>query len=145
MLKNNKGITLIALVVTIIVLLILAGVTIAMLTGTNGILTQASKAGSTTKVAEAKEIAGMDVSALVSEYYEERYVNGNTTITSVKSFVETKLPGTATGKSNYYTFVEADPDAEPDPIEAHIQITPKDEAGATITGDIQTDGSIKWD
>ena len=38
--KTNKGITLIALVITIIVLLILAGVTIAMLTGNNGILTK---------------------------------------------------------------------------------------------------------
>jgi len=36
--KNEKGITLIALVITIIVLLILAGVTIAMLTKENGIL-----------------------------------------------------------------------------------------------------------
>ena len=34
--KNNRAITLIALVITIIVLLILAGVTIAMLTGENG-------------------------------------------------------------------------------------------------------------
>ena len=42
--KNKKGITLIALVITIIVLLILAGVSIAMLTGNNGILTQASNA-----------------------------------------------------------------------------------------------------
>ena len=41
--KNNKGITLIALVVTIIVLLILAAVSIAMLTGENGILTNATK------------------------------------------------------------------------------------------------------
>ena len=41
--KNNKGITLIALVVTIIVLLILAGVSIAMLTGQNGILNRASQ------------------------------------------------------------------------------------------------------
>ena len=41
--KNNKGITLIALVITIIVLLILAGVSIAMLTGENGILTQANE------------------------------------------------------------------------------------------------------
>ena len=38
--KNSKGITLIALVVTIIVLLILAGITIAMLTGDNGIITR---------------------------------------------------------------------------------------------------------
>ena len=44
-LKNaSKGITLIALVITIIVLLILAGVTIATLTGENGILTQANNA-----------------------------------------------------------------------------------------------------
>ena len=35
--KNNKGITLIALVVTIIVLLVLAGISIAMLTGENRI------------------------------------------------------------------------------------------------------------
>ena len=43
-LKNERGITLIALVITIIVLLILAGVSIAMLTGENGILTQSTKA-----------------------------------------------------------------------------------------------------
>lgn len=42
--KNNKGITLIALVVTIIVLLILAAVSIAMLTGENGILKRAADA-----------------------------------------------------------------------------------------------------
>ena len=42
--KEQKGITLIALVVTIIVLIILAGVSIQMLTGDNGILTRASKA-----------------------------------------------------------------------------------------------------
>ena len=42
--KNNKGITLIALVITIIVLLILAGITIAMLTGENGLLTKAKDA-----------------------------------------------------------------------------------------------------
>ena len=42
--KSTKGITLIALVVTIIILLILAGVSIAMLTGNNGILSQAGRA-----------------------------------------------------------------------------------------------------
>ena len=42
--RKNKGITLIALVMTIIVLLILAGVSIATLTENNGILTQANQA-----------------------------------------------------------------------------------------------------
>ena len=41
--KHEKGITLIALVVTIIVLLILAGVSIATLTGPNGLLTASFK------------------------------------------------------------------------------------------------------
>ena len=55
MLKNNKGITLIALVITIIVLLILAGVSIAMLTGENGILNQATTDVSDTEVGAAEE------------------------------------------------------------------------------------------
>ncbi|MBR3931483.1 MAG: prepilin-type N-terminal cleavage/methylation domain-containing protein, partial [Tidjanibacter sp.] len=36
--RNNKGITLIALIVTIVVILILAGVSISMLTGEDGII-----------------------------------------------------------------------------------------------------------
>ena len=46
---RNKGITLIALVITIIVLLILAGVSIAMLTGENGILNQAQRSKNETE------------------------------------------------------------------------------------------------
>ena len=53
--KEKKGITLIALVITIIVLLILAGVSIAMLTGKNGILTQAQNAKTTTANKSAEE------------------------------------------------------------------------------------------
>ena len=53
--KNEIGITLIALVITIIVLLILAGVSIATLTGENGILTRASDAKIETAVAAVKE------------------------------------------------------------------------------------------
>ncbi len=65
--KNDIGITLIALVITIIVLLILAGLTIAMLTGENGILTQASQAKKETEIAEAKERAQMDILAWQSD------------------------------------------------------------------------------
>lgn len=59
--KNQKGITLIALVITIIVLLILAGVTIAMLTGKNGILNKATGAVSETEKATAEEAIKMEV------------------------------------------------------------------------------------
>ncbi len=54
-LNDSKGITLIALVITIIVLLILAGISIAMLTGENGILTKAKTAQKETDEATAKE------------------------------------------------------------------------------------------
>lgn len=60
-LKNAKGITLIALVITIIVLLILAGVTIATLTGDNGILNQAGKAKDKTTEAESIERVQVEV------------------------------------------------------------------------------------
>ena len=53
--QMNKGITLIALVITTIVLLILAGVTITTLTGENGILTRASEAKEDTVIAQEKE------------------------------------------------------------------------------------------
>ena len=53
--KEAKGITLIALVITIIVLLILAGVTIATLTGDNGILTKAQDAKTQTEQAKEDE------------------------------------------------------------------------------------------
>ena len=43
MLKGQKGITLVALVVTIIVLIILAGVSIALVLGDNGIITKAKE------------------------------------------------------------------------------------------------------
>ena len=54
-LKERNGITLIALVITIIVLLILAGVVIATLTGDNGILGKAKTAKTTNDEEKAKE------------------------------------------------------------------------------------------
>ena len=53
--KGKKGITLIALVITIIVLLILAGLTIATLTGDNGLLTKAGNAKNTSEKGEIEE------------------------------------------------------------------------------------------
>ena len=61
--KNQKGITLIALVITIIVLLILAGVSIAMLTGDNGILTQTNKAKYTQIEGQVKEEINLAIQA----------------------------------------------------------------------------------
>ena len=65
--KNVHGITLIALVITIIVLLILAGVSIAMLTGQNGILTQAQNAKDKTEYKNAEEKVRLAVMGAMSD------------------------------------------------------------------------------
>ena len=59
--NKQKGITLIALVVTIIVLLILAGISIATLTGENGLITKTNTAKEKTKQAEAEERVKIEV------------------------------------------------------------------------------------
>lgn len=65
--KNMKGITLIALVITIIVLLILAGVAIATITGENGILVKAVSAKEKTARAEVIEKAKLDIIAMQTD------------------------------------------------------------------------------
>ena len=67
--NKQKGITLIALVVTIIVLIILAGVSINMLVGDNGIITQAQSAQRETEEAEAREKLEMALLDLQMEKY----------------------------------------------------------------------------
>lgn len=73
MFKEQKGVTLIALVITIIVLLILAGVSIAMLTGDNGILNKSTKAAASQKVAEARDLASTYVATQYTTYLENKY------------------------------------------------------------------------
>ena len=59
MLKKQKGITLIALVVTIVVLLILAGVTISLLLDENGIIAKSKDARTETRVSQVEDEVGM--------------------------------------------------------------------------------------
>ena len=79
-LKNKKGITLIALVVTIVVLLILAGTAIAMLTGDSGIMTNAQKAKMSTELAGYKE----EVELYKAEKYMENIEFEETSLTAGK-------------------------------------------------------------
>ena len=80
-LKNKKGITLIALVITIIVLLILAGVSIATLTGENGLIQQATVAKENTEIAGSEE----KINLLLQEAYINEYEEGTDKIEYVKS------------------------------------------------------------
>ena len=70
--EREKGITLIALVITIIVLLILAGVTIATLTGNNGVLTKATEAKDETTQSTAEEMVSLAIGSLQTKNLGDR-------------------------------------------------------------------------
>ena len=93
--KKEKGITLVALVVTIIVLLILSGVTVAMLAGQNGILTQANKAKKATEEAAQEENSALssleDYMITDGSYNKETGVNEPRLLSGMKE-VMFKLP-----------------------------------------------------
>ena len=74
--KNNKGITLVALVVTIVVLLILAGVSINLVLGNNGIIAKAKEAETKSAEASQNDLKGMN--GLVSEMEGALAGNGST-------------------------------------------------------------------
>jgi len=117
--RNQKGITLIALVITIIVLLILAGVSIAMLTGQNGILTQANSAKSDTNKAEAVERINLALNAVKSEIYKQQVTTSSYKPVSgtansyalndeIKDILKKDNVGTETGSGKYVYSLAAD-------------------------------------
>ena len=67
--KKEKAITLIALVITVIVLLILAGVAIATLLGDNGIITKATTAKEKTNIGGEKDLLALAYNSAVAENY----------------------------------------------------------------------------
>ena len=67
--KNQKGITLVALVITIVVLLILAGVTISMVLGPNGVLTNSQTAKDNSAKGTANDALATALSSVSTDYY----------------------------------------------------------------------------
>ena len=91
---NKNGITLIALVITIIVLLILAGVSIAMLTGDNGILTQAQNAKKETEEAQEDELRKLTALEAATNLNNTTYKDKNEqTVTIPAGFAVSKVEG----------------------------------------------------
>ena len=74
MFKQQKGITLIALVITIIVLLILAGITIAMLTGSDSAPAKANEAKQKQDIGSVKDQLYIAAQNAQLDYYNETYV-----------------------------------------------------------------------
>ena len=89
--KENRGITLVALVVTIIVLLILAGVSLSLVGGSNGILTRTTKSVDATELASFKEAKELSDAEVVMEMHME-----------------------GTGGSNLYDYIKQQCEKNPD-------------------------------
>ena len=91
-LNASKGITLIALVITIIVLLILAAVSIATLTGENGILSKANTAKTETEKAGAKEKVQMAVMSSFDDSGKLDYTQLKTNLDNVEGIDKESIP-----------------------------------------------------
>ena len=108
--RNERGVTLIALVVTIVVLLILAGTAIAMLSGDDGIMTNAQRAQAANTEGEIREKFQMafnavktdvDVnSALDSAYDATQYDDANKDTSTIVKLFETAVDEIGLTRSN---------------------------------------------
>lgn len=107
-LKEQKGITLVALVVTIIVLLILAGVTILYILGDDGIFGTAQRAGTETDDAYVREVLITAVLQAQTEYFDTTAETRDVTdAATAETYVQAQLTAagiTATALSidNFY-------------------------------------------
>ena len=98
MLKNKKGITLVALVVTIVVLLILAGVSINLVLGNNGIIAKAKEAETKSAEASQNDLIGMNELTQQLEGVLNENGGGNTG----ESGTDIKVPAEATAETAPY-------------------------------------------
>ena len=82
MFRKENGVTLVALVITIIVLLILAGVTISMVMGDDSIINNAKTAADNTDKQTAFDAVSMACLNLSTKALGEKYANGNSSVTT---------------------------------------------------------------
>ncbi len=135
--ENNVGITLIALVLTIIILLLLAGITLSLIAGSEGILGKASNAVDKNEKATAEEQAELLMMDKQSDYYDEKYV-GEGYAGTKRDYLLGKLKGEKNETEDYYVEVSE---------EGEIEIY--DKMGSSqvpvATGSMSEDGTIEWD
>ena len=140
--SSNTGITLIALIVTILVLLILAGITINALTGSDSAPAKANEAEQKNDIGTAKDQIGITAVNAKTEAYETAYVGNSVTSTAAATTVGQAVinavktyDGTTQGKASISV-------EQPSNSDATITITTRDfEVEGTIT--IQ-DGILTW-
>lgn len=135
--SKKRGITLISLVVTIIILLILAGVTLALISGSDGILGRATHAVDENKKAMAKEQVELAVGDFQTEFFDVKYVE-RTNNGGKKEYISDKLMA---GVETADFFAVATEDGM-----VNVYDIGKVQSGKeVVVGVLENDGSINWD
>ena len=147
--NNQKGITLVALVITIIVLLILAGVTIASLSGDNGILNRGKEAKQMNEIGQAIDQINLIAQEAIEEHFAVKYAEKATstkeTVVSaaaikshtqpketVKAFINSEI---TTGKIGNASVKN----------EGDKYIITTSDGTKTATGTVNVSGDITWE
>ncbi len=138
--KEENGITLVALVVTIIVLLILAGVSLNLVAGSNGIMGKAVKSVTVTKEAQKEEEIQLKLAEIMMDYYVEG--RGQT----LQEYIIEKCKENEGDILNVGNgmFSTIDGDLYYTDTEGNTSVIEIDSNGnVTIEGSVSADGSIK--
>ena len=134
-LKNKNGITLIALIITIIVLLILAGVTIAAITSNESAPNKAVEARQKNEEGAAKDAATLLVAGKIQSYYEEKYVDRTSNAGTILSYLEDELSASKNVITDGYKIVVSG---------GRITATKTGETAAFVLGTVSSEGVITW-
>lgn len=142
--KNQKGITLIALVITIIVLLILAGISIAMLTGDNGVLTKSRQAKADNELGAAKDQIALEATEALQDYYEATYVKSDTATYSaveLQKALVTAINSATITPVTFSTTPTAPADTATTASDIDFELTYNERY---VKGTIKADGKLEW-
>lgn len=134
---KNEGITLVSLVTTIIILLILAGVTLALISGSDGILGRATHAVDENKKAMAKEQVELAVGDFQTEFFDAKYVE-RTNDGEKKEYISDKLMAGVETTDFYAVATE-------DGIVNVYDLGKIEKGKEVVIGAIEKEGAINWD
>mgnify|MGYP004543331803 CR=1 FL=1 len=139
--KNNKGVTLVALIVTIIVLIILAGISINLVLGDNGIITIAKKAKENTELAKIEEEKSLN--ELYDELIREGISAGNPEYSAIAKLAEfkTAIANAIEETGGVKPEITAETSVFADNIKGILKEVTKN---ATATADNISEGKTAW-
>ena len=133
--ENKRGITLVALVITIIIMIILAGISINAIVGDNGILNQSRNAKIRSEDAKQKEALNIAWNARLTKFYED-LSSGKTTLEQMHTYFTAEELNKELANNGRITSIEYNA------TEKEFDIKYESDTGVNYTGKIKLSGEI---